>query len=108
MFRMHIVLQTALALRFVAFARGFTPIGPSSVARQRIVTTLSMSTSASALPSWTDLKSKVTQTNVGSAIDQEVDLRKEGKGSAHGKKPIATYLVILMSPFPFQFYSIPA
>lgn len=35
-------------------------------------------------PSWSDLQTEISASVVGSALDQEVNLRQEGKGSAHG------------------------
>lgn len=47
-------------------------------------TFLAMSTAeAATLPSWSDLQQKVSSTVVGNALDEEVELRKSGKGSAH-------------------------
>jgi len=59
--------------------------------RHRQQVNLAMSTTASregasssaTLPSWSDLKSKADATDVGKALNREVELRKIGKGSAH-------------------------
>ncbi len=39
--------------------------------------------STATIPSWTDLQSTVAETSVGKALNYEVELRKQGKGSAH-------------------------
>jgi hypothetical protein len=46
---------------------------------------MSASTSATAttVPSWADLQDSVGSTSVGKALKNEVELRKEGAGSAH-------------------------
>lgn len=40
-------------------------------------------TATTALPSWADLKDTLSSTPVGKALNEEVELRKQGKGSAH-------------------------
>ena len=40
-------------------------------------------TSAAAAPAWTDLQSTIGETSVGKALNTEVELRSQGKGSAH-------------------------
>jgi len=35
------------------------------------------------IPSWADLEAKVGKTSVGQALNSEVELRKQGRGSAH-------------------------
>ena len=58
-------------------------VAPTKPARQAS-SFLHMSTaSATTLPSWTDLASRVATTPVGQALNQEVELRKQGRGSAH-------------------------
>jgi hypothetical protein len=65
--------------------RGFAflvSLGPQAKSAPR----LSMSSSATettTVPSWADLTDKVATTAVGRALNAEVKLRKEGKGSAH-------------------------
>jgi len=102
---MRNVLQTVLALRVVAGANAFLPTGLSnqisngspstinpssssfsSTTRKSLSgTNLSMSTPSAAIlvPSWDDVKSKSFETQVGSALEQEVKSRQQGKGSAH-------------------------
>lgn len=35
------------------------------------------------IPSWSDIQSAVGETDVGQALNKEVELRSQGKGSAH-------------------------
>eukprot|EP00977_Amphora_coffeiformis_P018753 scaffold6695_cov155-Amphora_coffeaeformis.AAC.6 len=54
------------------------------ICRGRAASFLAMSSTATtaAVPSWTDLVEQAAATPVGKALNNEVSLRKEGKGSA--------------------------
>ena len=57
----------------------------SPLSRSWLPTTLAMSSSGATdvVLSWSDLQEKVGMTAVGAALNEEVKLRSEGKGSAH-------------------------
>lgn len=53
---------------------------------------LAMSTaSTTSVPSWTDLVEQSAATPVGKALNKEVSLRKEGKGSASRENTLRTF-----------------
>jgi hypothetical protein len=56
----------------------------ASFASAKILATMSMSSAtATTIPSWADLQDSVASTPVGKALKDEVEIRKEGAGSAH-------------------------
>lgn len=58
-----------------------TSLSSSRMSRSSLfMSTAAISTS---VPSWADLTSQVATTPVGQALNNEVELRKNGKGSAH-------------------------
>jgi hypothetical protein len=75
--RLSIVGLTTL----LTFSYGFTS---SSISQRASLHSLSMSSATSvATPSWEELLSTVGETPVGQALNNEVQLRTEGKGSPH-------------------------
>jgi glutathione S-transferase len=75
--RLSIVGFTTL----LTFSYGFTS---SSISQRASLHSLSMSSATSvATPSWEELQSTVGETPVGQALNNEVQLRTQGKGSPH-------------------------
>lgn len=59
--------------------------------RNRPSTFLAMSSTTTTTPSWTDLIEQAASTPVGKALNTEVSLRKEGKGSASRENTLRTF-----------------
>jgi len=59
-----------------------SPVSHPSRTSQFPILHMSSST-ATTVPSWQNLQAMVAETPVGKALNQEVELRKQGKGSAH-------------------------
>ena len=61
----------------LASPRTFSPLG-------KLATTMAgTSLSATSIPTWEELSVSVSGTPVGEALDKEVEIRKEGRGSAY-------------------------
>jgi hypothetical protein len=73
----------------VCRAYSFLSSSPSYTGRKHLdfsrscFLSMSSSTQAPTVPSWADLTIQVAATPFGRALNKEVELRKEGKGSAH-------------------------
>lgn len=82
----HLVLGFSLV---VIKSDAFLSSAPASFSRSPILlrtvtlSATSPTTAATMVPSWTDLVNELSKTPVGLALNQEVELRKQGKGSAH-------------------------
>lgn len=69
---------------FLANKKGVSKSKPNTLnTRSRQHRTLSMSAQITATSSWEDLKASSAAQPVGSALNNEVEVRKSGKGSAH-------------------------
>jgi len=70
----------------------------STCSIKRATTRLAMSTTAAAaaaaaatVPLWSDLQQQASETAVGQALNDEIELRKQGRGSAHVHNTLRTF-----------------
>eukprot|EP00980_Cylindrotheca_fusiformis_P006770 scaffold1413_cov117-Cylindrotheca_fusiformis.AAC.10 len=78
-------LSIAGLTTLLSFSYGFTSssfLSPSVGRANSFLHSMSSATSV-ATPSWEELQSTVGETPVGQALNKEVDLRSQGRGSAH-------------------------
>ena len=73
---------TSSTLTYHAILRPDAPTVPSQSVSLKMATPSQDNSLTTAL-SWEDLKTLVGQTSVGTALNKEVELRSQGKGSAH-------------------------
>ena len=78
-----IFLATGLLIGQACAFLSPSPRDQLSVPYSSVVNLHMSSTTATAVPSWEDLTSEVANTEIGQALNKEVEIRKEGKGSAH-------------------------
>ncbi len=91
-----------LAIAFVLLLLGKSSIGKQGIvfafssnsfgssANSKTATGLAMSSSSSSpasasmvVPTWDDLKDKISETPVGKALDKDLEMRAQGRGSPH-------------------------
>ena len=80
---MGVLLQLSRSFLLAGFGLSAHSFIQQRVARGSATSFLAMSSATTAaVPSWTDLAERAGATPVGKALNNEVSLRKEGKGSA--------------------------
>jgi glutathione S-transferase len=72
----------AVIASFVSSAQSFTAFS-SPTTKNLISLQMSTTMNTAIVPSWSEIQSTVGETSVGQALNNEVELRSQGKGSAH-------------------------
>lgn len=67
----------------VAFSLNHSTSSPRINSTRKFKMASSSETTMASVPTWENLKARLSETAVGKALDRDVQLRKEGRGSPH-------------------------